>query len=362
MSGSSFFESPAYKKIMAKVYGIGASVVILGALWKILHLPGADLMLIAGLGTESIIFFLSAFEPPHEMPDWSLVYPELVGLEPRERPVNVQGLNMSGVAAGAATAGAVGAVTDGGKGSSGAQPQQPPQGAAPSGGGEISALVQSGHLDEETIKKLGEGLKKLTETADNLSSLSEASMATEAYLQTMKSASDSVGNLSTLQSKLEESAEALASSYSDTAKNVAETGSKFSENLGKTGDSFVERVKSSGEKLVSSYETLGETMGQQVSKVATDGDKYTENLAEANQKLSSINSAYELQLANISAQVKASEDLSQNIGEISQHMSESVNDTVNYKKGVADLSKTLGELNSIYGNMLSAMSMRGSNE
>ncbi|GAO29876.1 hypothetical protein JCM15548_12107 [Geofilum rubicundum JCM 15548] len=70
---------------MGKVYGIGAAVVILGALWKILHLPGASAMLIAGLGTEAIIFFLSAFEPPHEMPDWSLVYPELVGLEPRDR-------------------------------------------------------------------------------------------------------------------------------------------------------------------------------------------------------------------------------------------------------------------------------------
>ena len=66
---------------MGKVYGLGAAVVILGALWKILHLPGASAMLIAGLGTEAVIFALSAFEPPHEMPDWSLVYPELVGLE-----------------------------------------------------------------------------------------------------------------------------------------------------------------------------------------------------------------------------------------------------------------------------------------
>src|SRR6187551_1804998 len=66
-----------YKTIMPKVYGIGAAVVIIGALFKILHLTGADEMLMIGLTTEAVIFFLSAFEPPHQEPDWSKVYPEL---------------------------------------------------------------------------------------------------------------------------------------------------------------------------------------------------------------------------------------------------------------------------------------------
>ncbi|MFZ1695107.1 MAG: gliding motility protein GldL, partial [Flavobacteriales bacterium] len=58
---------------MAKLYGLGAAVVIVGALFKIQHWPLADLFLILGLSTEAIIFFFSAFEPPHEDPDWSLV-------------------------------------------------------------------------------------------------------------------------------------------------------------------------------------------------------------------------------------------------------------------------------------------------
>src|SRR5688500_9349825 len=66
-----------YKTIMPKVYGIGAAVVIIGALFKILHYEGADQMLFIGLTTEAVIFFLSAFEPPHQEPDWSKVYPEL---------------------------------------------------------------------------------------------------------------------------------------------------------------------------------------------------------------------------------------------------------------------------------------------
>ena len=70
-------EAKWYKLMMPKLYGWGAAVVILGALFKIEHLPGASYMLMAGLGIEAIIFFFSAFEKPHVEPDWSLVYPEL---------------------------------------------------------------------------------------------------------------------------------------------------------------------------------------------------------------------------------------------------------------------------------------------
>ena len=78
----SFFESKKYKTTMNFVYGIGAAVVIVGALFKILHLKGADIMLSVGLLTEAAIFVISAFEPVHMDPDWSLVYPELAGGEP----------------------------------------------------------------------------------------------------------------------------------------------------------------------------------------------------------------------------------------------------------------------------------------
>ena len=66
-----------YKTIMPKVYGIGAAVVIVGALFKILHWPGANQMLTVGLLVEAAIFFLSAFEPHEKEMDWSKVYPEL---------------------------------------------------------------------------------------------------------------------------------------------------------------------------------------------------------------------------------------------------------------------------------------------
>ena len=60
-----FVRSKVYKNTMAKLYGWGASIVIVGALFKILHWPLANIMLMVGMFTEAIIFFFSAFEPLH---------------------------------------------------------------------------------------------------------------------------------------------------------------------------------------------------------------------------------------------------------------------------------------------------------
>lgn len=86
-------EAKWYKVMMPKLYGWGAAVVILGALFKIEHLPGASYMLMAGLGIESIIFFFSAFEKQHVEPDWSLVYPELAHMEDPDRKRPAQQLD-----------------------------------------------------------------------------------------------------------------------------------------------------------------------------------------------------------------------------------------------------------------------------
>ena len=85
------------KKAMNFLYGMGAAVVIVGALFKLQHWPGANEMLIVGLLTEAAIFALSAFEAPEKDLDWSLVYPELAGGEggdkkKNENPTDSQGL------------------------------------------------------------------------------------------------------------------------------------------------------------------------------------------------------------------------------------------------------------------------------
>jgi gliding motility-associated protein GldL len=86
------------KGVMNFLYGMGAAVVIVGALFKLMHWPGAGPMLIVGLLTEAFIFGLSAFEAPEKDLDWSLVYPELAGGDTKgkkvkaENPTEAQGL------------------------------------------------------------------------------------------------------------------------------------------------------------------------------------------------------------------------------------------------------------------------------
>ena len=72
-------QSKTRKKVMNAVYGIGASIVIIGALFKILHWGGGNAMLMIGLITEALVFLVSAFEPVDSELDWSKVYPELAG-------------------------------------------------------------------------------------------------------------------------------------------------------------------------------------------------------------------------------------------------------------------------------------------
>ncbi|WP_299217868.1 gliding motility protein GldL [uncultured Aquimarina sp.] len=80
--------SKSSKKLMNMVYGLGAAVVILGALFKIMHWPAGNEMLIIGLITEALVFTVSAFEPVDDDLDWSLVYPELAGGNKKDKKEN----------------------------------------------------------------------------------------------------------------------------------------------------------------------------------------------------------------------------------------------------------------------------------
>ena len=326
MGLSEFVQSPAYKKVMGKVYGWGAALVLTGALFKIQHYPGAGLMLLIGMGTEVVIFFLSAFEPPHEMPDWSIVYPELVGLEPREdRPAR------------------------GGSGGGG-------------GGSDLAALIESGTLEPEVVEKLNEGIRKLTATTGQLSDLSDASLATESYLQSMKNASESVNKLAHSQTQSADDVESLRQSYQETAKNVSESGKKLADNMSNAGEQMVQNLEDSGKELVASYQNLSQAMSENAGKVNNNSETYNKKLHEANEQLAAINSVYEMQLKSFSEQMESSKKVTSQLDTIHEELGQSVKDTRAYKEEVGKLNQTIGELNTIYGNMLSAMNMGSNNQ
>lgn len=155
MAGTSFFASKGFKKVMGLVYGLGAAVVIVGALFKILHWPGANLMLTVGLLTEAVIFAISAFEPPHMDPDWTLVYPELAGL--KSTKPKQQGIGAT-------------AMLD-------------------------KALIDA-KIGPELFLSLGNGMKSLGDTATKLAKLGDVNGVTEEYVSSIKGASSAFKDLS----------------------------------------------------------------------------------------------------------------------------------------------------------------------
>lgn len=259
---SGFIGSPAWKKMMAKIYGIGAAVVIMGAMFKIMHWPGAGPMLVIGLSTEVLIFFFSAFEPLHEEIDWTLVYPELAGIHGEEGVDQIEDK---------------GTLTE-----------------------QLDTMLEDAKIGPELIASLGEGMKNLSDQAGKMSNITDATVATKEYVTSVQSAAKNVNTLS--------------DSYRDAANNL--------------NGLSIAPVDTS-------------VLGEQVNKVSKN--------------LSALNASYELQLQGSNEHQKTTANFYAGIGNLMKNLSDSVEDTKKYKEQIAQLSANLESLNTVYGNMLSAM-------
>lgn len=249
-----------FKTIMPKVYGIGAAVVIVGALFKILHLPGADEMLMIGLLTEAAIFFLSAFEPPHPETDWSKVYPELA--EDFEGPVN------------APTVRKIGATTD--------SPLL-----------KVDEMLKTAKVDQNLLDNLGKGLNNLATSASQMNNLSNAAVATNEYANNVKTASKALSDMNVSYKTAIDAVGSMANASKDAGeyhsqvqkvtKNLAALNSVYEMEL-KDADSHVKNMNKF-------YESLTGAM-QGLSKVGDNTAKFTSELGKLSDNLSALNNVY----------------------------------------------------------------------
>ena len=283
MNITEIVQSSGWKNFMAKLYGFGASVVIIGALFKIQHWYGAGLMISVGLITESIIFFFSAFEPLHEELDWTLVYPELAGMTDPDEIETIK------------EAGKMGHTTL----------------------DRFEDLVQDANIGPETFKKLGESLNKLNVTSSSLSDISEATVATSLYASNMKNAASSVGNLSSAftqsASSLQDSIGTLTNSYSSLSSTVKNDISSISEGA-KNYNSQLENVNKNLSALNAVYELqlrdsnthLKENQAlyggmnqllQDLKQSSQETQKYKDEITQLSSNLSSLNTVYGNMLA-----------------------------------------------------------------
>jgi len=271
-----------WKMFMAKLYGIGAAIVIVGAMFKIMHWPGAGAMLVGGLSTEAVIFFFSAFEPLHEDPKWELVYPELALAHDEDFDLHAY-------------------IDEKGESTTDAK--------APSISEQFDNLLAEAKIDSALLNRLGDGMKALSTNAEQLSDITGATAATDAYVSSLTDASKQVKGLS---------------------------------------DTY--------ERAAGSVEKASESMLSLAGK-ADEGADFGDQLHKVSNNLAALNNVYELQLKGSSAHLESTEKFQGKVTEMMENLAASLEDTKLYRENMAMLSRNLTDLNQVYGNMLKAMTI-----
>jgi len=350
MSLQEITRSKGFKNFMAKLYGIGAAVVIMGALFKIIHLPGANEMLFVGLTTEAVIFFFSAFEPPHVEPDWSLVYPELAGM-------------YHGVA-------------DLGDDLPEFMEDELDEEEDLTVSQQLDGMLDEANIGPELIESLGAGLRNLNDTASNISKFTDAAEANTEFVENVKGASSSVSQLSETYSKASDALVADIESteaYHDNIKSASEAAASLSTSYQGAAEAMANDMTVTGEfnrsvveatekanMLAQEYANSIETMRQTTEALnlsGVDGNNYNEELNKVSSNLAALNAVYELQLQSSNEQVEASVKIQDSMTQFLDKIQSSIDTTKQYEEGVAVLASNVDSLNQVYGNMLAAMNV-----
>jgi gliding motility-associated protein GldL len=282
MSLAELVQSSGWKNFMSKLYGIGASIVIIGALFKIQHWPLATIMLSVGLITESLIFFISAFEPLHEEIDWSLVYPELAGFPEEETPgISSQGGKYHG------------GISGGGGGGAGSVALA-----------KFDEMLEKSEINPDLFQKLGVGMKKLSETTANMNAMGDVTAASSKYMNTINTANDSLGKLSESYQATTKVINETGSTYRNMADSfsVIEVGGKsyqqqlesLNKNLSALNAVYELQRKGANDHLKESdllYKGIQELV-KDLSESAGDTKKYREQITKLNDNLSALNNVY----------------------------------------------------------------------
>lgn len=309
------FQTKAYKVIVGYVYGWGASAVIIGALFKIMHFPGAGLILTIGMCVEAFIFFVSAFEPAMEHYDWARVYPELAMDEnvlDKAKPAGRKSMERSQVA---------------------------------------TTNVSVG-LEESDVNKLKEGINKIVATADNFA---EVSVNVPEFAKKINNATASFEELGM---KTQEVGKILENSV----KDFSEGCSEINKILVDSTQNLTSQIKENCQKLAAGmgesadgFCTLNKIMDEQVRQVKTQSESYSQHISAVNKNISALNALYELQINETKDCLESFRGMQSDMGEMLENVSLSLDSAKLFKQESQQLANNVASLNSVYGNMLSVV-------
>ena len=263
---------PKGRTVMGFAFGIGAAVVIIGALFKIMHWPFCNEMLIAGLGTEAVLFTLSSFQLTHAEPDWSIYYPYLVPVEDRatvaqENDGTTRNLLTNPVAD---------------KGGSG-------DGATE----KIAELMEKAKIDKALLDRLGNAMRDLSHNAEQLKSVSSAASATDSYVSSLEEASKKMSSLSEAYQRASVSI-AVLTSNTYAGESFCEQMQKVSKNLSALNNVYELQLQGSSAHLEATqgFQKQVSEMMSNLAASTEDTKLYRENMAVLAQNLTDLNNVY----------------------------------------------------------------------
>lgn len=335
MNIGDFLHSKRWKLMQNYIYSWGASVVLIGALFKLEHLPGASVFLGVGLSIEAIIFFVSAFEPMMELPDWKIIYPQMrTGEESERDKKKFEKADLLAKGVGSAQGG--------------------------------SGLTAVGGLSDVQMASLKESFEKLSQTANGLKDIGNAVTATEGFVKNLGEATVSVGTMAEASKKatkaVEEGADVMSETYKQSAssmqKSIADMNTSigksttaFSDAAGKTAQSFDQSAK----ELAESYKSMTNSLSNGYKGLEKSADKYVNGLEKLNKNLAAINTSYELHLKGAAKVETMVNEYSKGVGEIGSLLNTSIEETKKFNQNTKAINDNIQALNNIYGKMLGAL-------
>ena len=308
-----WYESYQGKRAVGVVYSVGASVVIMGALFKILHWPYASEMLIIGMFTESFLFFIGALEKPHPEFNWGNVFPQLLeyGTDPAvlEKTAN--------------------------------QPRPTLLGAGVEGG-EIPTMTSGVNVVAGTGFPVSDNTTAVT-TGEKIPSLSELQL---------ESLQNGIAGLARTAEQLSE------------LGTIATATTQLTSKMELAGNAAEQFAASQNTLLITSNQLNNayKMAGTHVQGVANSTKAVATNLETMDNQLQTLNSIYELQIGILQQQVDLTkaqhatmEQVASNLQTWETSVAEAQTSQEAYTDACKKLAAQVADLNAVYGNMLNAL-------
>ncbi len=294
-----FLSSERGQRFFNFAYSIGAAIVIWGALFKILHLPGGNFLLSLGMGTEVVMFILSAFDNPGKSYRWEDVFPVLASHDEEDRPK---------------FGGGGGGIVGGNGGTIVINGDTKTTPTVSTGDARRAVGIPEGiDLSDEDSKSLSESIQKMSAAADQLSRMAELTDATQSYLSQLAAISTQMEQLRTATESLTQVSNTLLNSYQAITSN--------SDGLNEQSTGYVEQM-----------ETL-------------------------NRNINGLNTIYEIQLKSVSSQLDNIDRVNAGIKNISRMYENAMGDSDRYCRETEKMTQYIQQLNSVYEKMITAMTI-----